>query len=559
MKKLYLILIIITMSFPAGAIAQDILNTARISGNFQIDAQYYQKDSLIDAEEVPEKMLSNSFLNLNYELGNFRAGMRYEAYLNPILGIDERYEGSGIAYRYLEFNSEQVAATVGNFYEQFGSGLIFRAYEERALGYDNAVDGAKVKFRPVEGIEFTGIIGKQRSFWSTGEGIVRGGDLNFNVNTVFEDLMPESLNLTLGGSVVSRYQADKDNTYILPENVLAYSTRFSLTGDVFMLDGEYAYKYNDPNATNAFNFNPGKGLIINGTYFGDGIGASLSFHGIDNMDYRSDRYATGQNLNTNYIPPISRQQAYRLATLYPYATQLNGEIGMQAELTYTLPRKTLLGGDYGTTLMLNYSRIQSIDSTMNEDGFTYESHPFAIGDIFSSDNRLFFEEINFEINRKISKNLKAKLAVIHSIYDKDVMEYAWAVSYGKVTSTAIVGEITYKLAPKHSLRIEAQHLSSENELPLHKVDNINGNWALLLAEYTIAPQWYFTIFDEYNYGNEFEDRQLHYLNASVAYVHNSSRVSFGYGRQRGGVLCVGGVCREVEASNGFTLSISSTF
>ena len=30
--------------------------------------------------------------------------------------------------------------TAGNFYEQFGSGLIFRSYEEKGLGIDNAMD-----------------------------------------------------------------------------------------------------------------------------------------------------------------------------------------------------------------------------------------------------------------------------------------------------------------------------------------------------------------------------------------------------------------------------------
>jgi len=94
---------------------------------------------------------------------------------------------------------------------------------------------------------------------------------------------------------------------------------------------------------------------------------------------------------------------------------------------------------------------------------------------------------------------------------------------------------------------------------LHSPDNINGNWALLFFEYTIAPHWYITAFDEWNYGNEYDEKQIHYLNASVAYIEKSTRISFGYGRQRGGLLCVGGVCREMPASNGFSLSITSTF
>ena len=36
-------------------------------------------------------------------------------------------------------DSPKVDFTVGNFYEQFGSGIVLRAYEEWALGIDNAL------------------------------------------------------------------------------------------------------------------------------------------------------------------------------------------------------------------------------------------------------------------------------------------------------------------------------------------------------------------------------------------------------------------------------------
>jgi hypothetical protein len=85
---------------------------------------------------------------------------------------------------------------------------------------------------------------------------------------------------------------------------------------------------------------------------------------------------------------------------------------------------------------------------------------------------------------------------------------------------------------------------------------------LALIEYTISPHWYITVYDEYNYAEDEKyglDRSIHHLNGSVAYVHETTRVSLGYGRQRAGVLCVGGVCRVVPAATGFTLSITSSF
>lgn len=70
---------------------------------------------------------------------------------------------------------------------------------------------------------------------------------------------------------------------------------------------------------------------------------------------------------------------------------------------------------------------------------------------------------------------------------------------------------------------------------------------------------YLTVYDDWNYGNEYEDRQIHYLNANAAYTRGTSRFSIGYGRQRSGILCIGGVCRQVPASNGFYLSVSTSF
>ncbi|HEX3073030.1 MAG TPA: DUF6029 family protein, partial [Ignavibacteriales bacterium] len=351
MKLFTLILLLIT----AGATAFGQTSDARISGNFQIDAQYYQKDSAIGAEEVDQKILSNSFLYLNYSMGNFNAGLRYEAYLDPLLGFDQGYKGSGIAYRFVEFNTDVFSATAGHFYEQFGSGLIFRAYEERQLGVDNAVDGIRVKFRPADGISFTGIYGRQRLYWGLGEGIIRGGDLDLNVNDLFTELLPSDIQLNIGGSVISKFQPDNEPFYNLPENVLSYSTRAAVAGGNYTVEAEYAYKYNDPNATNFYNFNPGTGILLSASYFFPGFGISFDYHRIDNMDFRSDRNALENRLLLNFFPPQTKLHTYSLATIYPFSTQLNGETGIQGEITYTFSKGTALGGEYGTTLSLNYS------------------------------------------------------------------------------------------------------------------------------------------------------------------------------------------------------------
>ncbi|HNA32183.1 MAG TPA: DUF6029 family protein, partial [Flavobacteriales bacterium] len=62
-----------------------------------------------------------------------------------------------------------------------------------------------------------------------------------------------------------------------------------------------------------------------------------------------------------------------------------------------------------------------------------------------------------------------------------------------------------------------------------------------------------------NYRGSVSGEQVHYPIGSVGFIRGGSRFSLSYGRQRAGIFCVGGVCRVVPASNGLTLSITSTF
>ncbi len=119
-----------------------------VNGNFQIDAAYYQKDTAINADPGKEVFRYNAFGNINYSIGNFTAGLRYESYNPPLIGFLPGYKGSGIPYRFARYKHKDIDVTVGNFYEQFGNGLTLRSYEDRGLLYDNALDGVRIIFMP---------------------------------------------------------------------------------------------------------------------------------------------------------------------------------------------------------------------------------------------------------------------------------------------------------------------------------------------------------------------------------------------------------------------------
>jgi hypothetical protein len=550
LKNKSVILFLLIFGFKISISAQNFLKNGEIHGSFQTDCQYYFKDTAIGATKVPEDFLMNGFANFLYTNSKFNAGFRFESYQNALKGFDVRYKGNGIPYRFASYKTDNVEITVGNFYEQFGSGMILRTYEDRGLGFDNSIDGIRIKSELIKGITLKGLVGNQRSFFTKGEGIVRGADGEFFLNDIFKKLSEKKTKLTFGGSFVSKYQNSNDPIYYFPENVAACAGRLNFTSGKINLYGEYAYKINDPSAVNNLIYKPGNAIYSSITFSQKGLGILLSAKRVDNMDFRSERNATGNNLLINYLPALTKQHTYSLASMYPYATQPNGEIGFYAQVIYTVKKNTWLGGNYGTVINLNYSIANSIDKEktndtipLNEKGtLGYKSDFFKIG------NEKYFEDFNAEVTHKFSKKIKVILFFANLVYNKDIIE--GHTGEGIVYANTFALDLSYKLDEKNNLRMELQHLYTEQD---------KGNWASGLLEYTISPKWFFTVSDDWNYGNSNSKKQIHYYTASLGFVKNATRIAINYGRQNEGVICAGGVCRNVPSMNGITMSITSNF
>ncbi|MBI3239000.1 MAG: hypothetical protein HYZ43_09205, partial [Flavobacteriia bacterium] len=202
---------IAALSGSLNALGQSSLGS--ITGNMESTFQYLRADSLIGATQPVQKGLLNSYMNVFYTNGHFKAGARVESYLPRIQGYPNRFDGTGIGMRYVGYANDYVDVTLGNFYEHFGSGMIFRAYEDRNLGYDNTVDGARLILRPFKGIQLKGIYGIQRYSFENGKvvgaaGITRGFDGELHLNSLLPRLDSTGFDITLGGSFVSKYQKD---------------------------------------------------------------------------------------------------------------------------------------------------------------------------------------------------------------------------------------------------------------------------------------------------------------------------------------------------------------
>lgn len=527
-------------------LAQD---AGQVTGNVQADFQIYEQDSVIGTADVPEKLLFNGFANINYAKGPFKAGLRYESYQNVMLGIDPRYQGQGIAYRYASYRDNGLDITIGNFYEQFGSGMIFRAYEARAIGYDNAMDGFKIGYQIHPGIYVKGIIGRQRFYWEKSQGIVRGFDAEISINDAVEKWANSKNRIIVGGSVVSKFERDLDPIYNLPQNVAAGAGRVQFIRGGLNLSSEVVYKVNDPSSDNNLIYKTGHGVLFNASYTQKGFGLILGAKRIDNLSFRSERAAQNQDLMINYLPSLSKQHTYALAAFYPNATQPVGEWGFQGELLFKLKKKSKLGGRYGTNVAINFSKSIDIkrsavnDSTsINQDGtLGYQSDFFAFG------SRPFYQDFNIEINRKINRKLRLIATYMNLEYNMFLIGKA---EKGMVNANIYIFEAQYKVKSKRLLRTELQYMDTEGDM---------GSWSMALVEYTMAPHWFVAVQDLYNHGNKDEAQRVHYYTFSAGYTKGAHRIAANYGKQRAGIFCVGGVCREVPASSGLFVSLTSSF
>jgi hypothetical protein len=580
MKKLTLLLLLgwsATSTF--GQVAP-----GNFTGNIESTFQYLNADSLIGATQPDSKGLLNTYMNVFYTQGNFKAGMRFESYLPRIQGYPATFDGTGLGMRYIGYANDFVDVTLGSIYEQFGSGLSLRTYENMGLGYDSQLDGVRVKITPKKGFTVKGVYGFLRyAFLDSrivhSDGIVRGVDGEFHLNEALKKWESKKLDITLGASFVSKYQRDDNSTLVLPENVGCYGGRMRIKYGKIAFDGEYVFKGQDPSEDNLYNYNTGHAAVFNLGYSQKGLGIIVSAKSVDNMSYRADRTKQLQNVLINYLPSLNKTHTYNLvASLYPYATQPVGEMAFQGEVLYTIKKGSKLGGKYGTSIDLNYSSayrpmrhtsgLNPLDST----GVTYTSGLFDMSD------SLYWRDINFNITKKFSKNFNVIVSYFNITLNNDVATVT--KEQGFIRSNVFVLETGYKFNNKQSIRTELQTLfvnrrdsvdvTNPSTGEIQKVERDfafyhsgrpvdKGDWVTLLVEYTINSNWFLSVMDQYNFGNSEKKYRAHHPYFSIGYIQESTRLTISYGRQRAGLFCVGGVCRPVPASNGLTLSFTHSF
>ncbi|WP_455131320.1 DUF6029 family protein [Prevotella sp.] len=533
-----------------------------------------QSDMLVptgkQADGSHEDFRTNTYVDLALQSKYVDAGARLEYLEHPLPGFEKDFKGWGVPFFYVKGKLNKAELTLGNFYDQFGSGFIFRTYEERSLGIDNSILGARLVVNPFSGVRLKALSGKQRRYWAHNDAWVSGADLELSLDEWFHALQQSGTYLTLGGSWVNKHEkADDDLLMVdashrlnLPENVNAWDARVNLNKGPFNILAEYAQKTQDPSFDNGYIYRKGYVAMLSGSYSRKGMSLLLQAKRSDNFSFRSRRSMTGTSSMINHLPAFTEDQTYALAALYPYATHPAGEWAYQAQLGYTFRRHTALGGKYGTQLKINFSHVHGIDQS--EHGLLLNSEPLSTDQLQPVTNvptyytgvgtkgygssfwkwggGTYYQDIDVQLDKRITRDFKMHLMYMNQFYNKTVVEGEG----GMIHSNIFIADLLFNLSRDTKLRTELQYLTTADD---------DADWAFALAELSVAPHWMFTVSDEYNCGVT----NAHYWQTYVTYNLGAHRFQLGWGRTRAGYNCSGGVCRYVPESKGFTLSYNYNF
>ncbi len=517
--------------------AQQKKDIGKLTGGIETTNQYYIKDTVTSALVPQDKIGSNSYLKLDYNYKNFTAGVQMETYLPLLLGYPGNMEGTNLINKYFTYRTKNLEATVGDFYEQFGNGLLFRAFENRQIGINNALEGLNIRFQPVEYIDVKVVYGKQRKFFVKSDGIVRGADATIDWTAMAKN-KTSTTKFTTGLGIISRYDPYVGSNPNIKPTVNSWSARANLDAENFYINIENVSKSNDVHFANNFYTMKGNALQINTGLTKNNFGTNVTLRRLSNMDFRTDRDAIQGEYLVNFVPALTRQHDYAVSNIYVYNAQAQGEIGGQLDMQYKFKKGTGIGGKYGANLSVNYSRYNALDVTSTSaTGFTTN--------YFSAGKTQYFGDLNVEFKKKFSSKTTGTFFYQNLFYNKSVVEGGL---YNNIKANIAVADFLIKYTPKKSLRLEAQHLSTQQD---------KKNWIAGLAELGLAPKWTWFVQSLYNYGSD--SKKVNYYTFGTSYTYNTTRLLLSYGRQRQGLVCVGGVCRMVPAYTGLSATLTTNF
>ena len=519
------------------------------SGSFQSNTNFFIRDSLIGAYNLPHydnyKVGTDVWLNLNYtnEKYELQTGVRLDFFYNSILRTPtSTYTAVGLGNFFIKKKVKDLTITGGYIYDQIGSGIIYRTFEERALGIDNALLGARVEYDVKGKVKLKAFAGVQKWKFAILKPIILGFNADGNFSTknnkvIFQPgvgVLNRSMDNASIAQIVTTIEGyDTLGRFVPKYNTYAFTLYNTLTAGDFSWYVEGAYKSHEAikkdqinDAKDSLINVPGNCIYTTLNYSRKGFGVTLQFKRTENFYLHNSPNPTEALFDgtMNFLPPVSRQNSLRLPSRYFAPSLENRELAFGGEITYSPDRK-----------------------------MTFTAQGSFIRDFilkkFNPSNTIFFAEAFFNAMFKPTKSIEVEFGFQYARYDKFIYRKDGERDINSYTPFT---ELTYKINRKHSIRWEFQYQ--------HVIKDY-GQWLYALMEYNFAPHFSFAVSDMWNFkpNPDISPNANHYYSIFAGYTIGAHRFTVSYVKQVEGIVCTGGVCRLEPAFSGVKIGINSTF
>ena len=145
---------VITLAALFAALSAFAQHDGYVTGSIESNSIQYAKDEATGAVLPEDRFGSNNYAKVDAFWGNFSAGFQIEGYMPVLQGFSPYLEGITLTSKYAAYNADGWSVRLGNFYGQFGSGLLFRSWEDRDLGFNNSLEGIDVAYNWNDAVSF---------------------------------------------------------------------------------------------------------------------------------------------------------------------------------------------------------------------------------------------------------------------------------------------------------------------------------------------------------------------------------------------------------------------
>ena len=508
-----------------------------LSGDLMANVNFFQRDSTIKASDNPlyDNYLSagEAWLSLRYSYKGFDAFLRVDAFHNSNLYVPtQALSGFGLGAWSLTKEVKNLTITGGFIYDQIGSGILFRAYEDRGLLIDNALVGLRLRYQLNDHLMVKGFTGQQKNIanFQRFDPIIKG--LNFEADYQLGEkvhivpgigLLNRTLDQTSMNSVVSRINNQDLATRFVPQyNMYAFTGYNMLTAGNFSWYVEGAYKTNEAiEKNNILQDLPGSVLYSTLGYARKGIAVNLTAKRTEDFVMRTSPNEILLRGMLNWQPVVARLRPQRLMARYTPASQDISEIAAGGDV--------LISPNDDMDITLNYTHINTLGDTS------------------------LYREAYAEVNYRGFKKWALQLGVQYLRYNQELYQ----VKPGAPMVEAITpfAEVVYRIDDKKSIRTQWEYMHTKQDY---------GSWIFGLIEFNIAPKWSFALSDMYTLDLNPNNvsgltEPTHYYNVFIAHSKGPHRFTAAYVKQVDGINCTGGVCRYEPAFSGVKFTVTSTF